>query len=165
MSNAEGQLGLPGLGIENRSLFSENFLEERLPGWSEFQELEPASLAAGLREIWERERPAIATVNEAQTEDRLIQPILDLLGFERQVQPDSRLSSGRRIPDYALFTSLEDRRASDAAEGLERFERAVALVEAKRFAIALDKRDAGAGRTRRLRFWTICGELGSNGQS
>jgi hypothetical protein len=147
--DAEGQpqLGLPGLGYENRSLFSSNFLEQRLPEWSDFQALDVAAAADQLNEIWSREAATIRNANEAQTEDRLIQPILDVLGFERTVQASSRLSSGRRIPDYALFVSHEDRQASEASHGLERFESAVALAEAKKFATALDKRGAGAGPT------------------
>jgi hypothetical protein len=139
------QLGLPGMGYENRSLFSSNFLEQRLPGWSEFQALDVTSAATELSRIWALEGSTIQTASEAQTEDRLIQPILDVLGFERTVQASSRLSTGRRIPDYALFVSHEDRQASEAADGLERFDRAVALAEAKKFATALDKRGAGAG--------------------
>jgi len=141
----EGQLGLPGVGYENRSLFSENFLEHRLPQWQSFQEIDPTPIADRLADVWRRERATIDDANESQTEDRLIQPILDILGFERTVQPSSRLATGRRIPDYALFTSLEDRQASEGSTGLARFLSAVALAEAKRFGTALDKRGAGAG--------------------
>jgi hypothetical protein len=98
-------------------LFSENFLEHRLPQWQSFQEIDPTPIADRLADVWRRERATIDDANESQTEDRLIQPILDILGFERTVQPSSRLATGRRIPDYALFTSLEDRQASEGSTG------------------------------------------------
>ena len=145
MNDRGGQLGLPGLGYENRSLFSENFLEDRLSNWDSFLDIDVDTPTDALAAIWSREGASIASANEAQTEDRLIQPILDLLGFERTVQVDSRLQSGRRIPDYALFASVDDRLTSESSEGLERFKLAVALAEAKRFGIALDKRGGGAG--------------------
>lgn len=146
-AGGQPQLGLPGMGYENRSLFSSNFLEQRLPEWNEFRTINVVTIADQLADIWSREAATIRTANEAQTEDRLIQPILDVLGFERTVQASSRLSSGRRIPDYALFISHEDRQASEASHGLDRFDLAVALAEAKKFATALDKRGAGAGPT------------------
>ena len=145
MANGHSQLGIPGMGYENRSLFSGNFLGERLPEWQEFQSIDVAVVADSLSEVWLRERATISGASEAQTEDRLIQPILDILGFERTVQASSRTSTGRRIPDYALFVSHEDRQASEAATGLDRFSRAVALAEAKKFATALDKRGSGTG--------------------
>ncbi|HZJ28730.1 MAG TPA: N-6 DNA methylase [Solirubrobacterales bacterium] len=142
---AADQSDLAGRGYENRSLFSENFLERRLPEWTAFKGIEVGDALDRLSAVWEREKATITSANEAQTEERLIQPILDVLGFEKVVQADSRLSTGRRIPDYALFTSLEDRQFAEQEEGVAKFERAVALAEAKAFSVPLDKKRAGAG--------------------
>ena len=95
MADGHSQLGIPGTGYENRSLFSGNFLGERLPEWQEFQSINVAAFADSLSEVWLRERDTIGGASEAQTEDRLIQPVLDILGFERTVQASSRTSTSQ----------------------------------------------------------------------
>ena len=92
-----------------------------------------------MRRLWEAERSELETANEAQTEDRWIQPVLRLLGFGWTVQADVPLPDGRRQPDYALFTSESDRQAAAGSEGLARYEHAAAVADAKRFGRPLDR--------------------------
>lgn len=145
MTGAARQLRLPGIGYyESRGLFSDHFLRDRLPTWREFAELDTSPLLAQLSELWGAERDALAKSNEAQTEERFIQPILAALGYEYTVHASLRAGSpGRhREPDYALFLSSADREAAGRLSGGVRYERAVAVAEAKRFDRPLDVRRA-----------------------
>jgi len=70
------QLALALGPYDNRKLFSDHFLRERLPTWPEFAAADPGSLLHDLAELWDRERSGLATANEAQTEERFIKPVL-----------------------------------------------------------------------------------------
>lgn len=144
MTEPERQLELALGPFQNRRLFSEHFLRDRLPAWPEFAELDASELFERLHDLWESEREGLLTANEAQTEERWIQPVLRALRFAYTVQVGLLVGTGRRQPDYALFLSEEDRVAADGLEGGARYERAVAVADAKRFDRPLDRR-AGAG--------------------
>jgi len=139
------QLTLAVGGAQNRSLFPAHFLDDRLPEWPEYMELDTSALFAELRGIWDRERELLPTFNEEQTEDRLIRPILKALGFHYTARPPMSVAGRRREPDYALFLESGDRAESESATGEGRYARAAALVEAKRFDRPLDRRRAGGG--------------------
>lgn len=146
MSSASGQLQLALGPFENRALFSRHFLDQRLVDWPEFADLDAGQLLADLTELWEAERDGLASANEAQTEARLIQPVLHMLEFSYTVQAGLRMGVGRRQPDYALFLSDEARRRADLAGGAERYREAVAVADAKRFGRPLD-RGRGGGQS------------------
>lgn len=138
----EGELQL-SRAHHNRQLFSNHYLEERLPRsdvWSDAAE--PArAVRAALRTILEREADALASANEAQTEERFIKPVLKALGWGYEVQPRSQRQGTVHFPDYALFESQEQ--ADEAAELRERravLKRAVGVLEAKRWQRGLDAR-------------------------
>ena len=86
MSRRGAQLRLGTGTAHRRTLFSEDFLADRLPAWPEFEALEVGAIRDELVALWERERATLASANEAQTEERLIQPILRALGFSYTVQ-------------------------------------------------------------------------------
>lgn len=144
MSTRPDQLRLAVNPFRNRKLFADGFLTERLPEWPEFEGFDATPLRNELAAIWTRERDGLPTANEAQTEERFIQPILAALGFPYTVQVGMQVGSGRRQPDYALFT--DDGRRLEAARltGRARFEHAVAVADAKRFDHPLEKERAGA---------------------
>jgi type I restriction-modification system DNA methylase subunit len=127
---------------QNRNLFPRHFLEDRLPDWPEYAELDTTALLEDLSEVWERERDLLPTFNEEQTEDRLIRPILGALGFHYTARPRLSVAGRRREPDYALFLDEEGRRAAERNQGQGRYVEAVALLEAKRFDRPLDRRRA-----------------------
>ncbi|MBA2256901.1 MAG: N-6 DNA methylase, partial [Thermoleophilaceae bacterium] len=139
MSPRRGQLALGTGPAQSRTLFSEDFLADRLPSWPEFEALEVGATRDEVVALWERERTALASANEAQTEERFIQPILRALGFSYTVQVGVPLASGRRQPDYALFLDDERRREADHLSGRERFTHAAAVADAKRFDRPLDR--------------------------
>jgi type I restriction-modification system DNA methylase subunit len=139
---ARDQLALAVGASQNRNLFPDHFLEDRLPEWPEYAELDPSKLFDGLLTIWERERELLPTFNEEQTEDRLIRPILGELGFHYTTRPTMAVGGRRREPDYALFLSEEERAESERRSGQSRYALAAALLEAKRFDRPLDRRRA-----------------------
>ena len=145
MSAASGQLQLALGPFQNRALFSKHFLDERLVDWPEFRDLDAAPLLADLTALWEGERSGLAASNEAQTEERLIRPVLGLLGFAYTVQVGLPVAGGRRQPDYALFLTEDARRRGDAATGRARYREAVAVADAKRFDRPLDGGRSGFG--------------------
>jgi hypothetical protein len=139
---AGGQLALALGPFVNRKLFSDHFLQERLPTWTEFQESDPEPLLRDLADLWDRERSTLASANEAQTEERFIKPVLERLGFSFTVQAGLATGGGHRQPDYALFGDDAARAEADTKQGAERYRRAVAVCDAKRFDRPLDRRRA-----------------------
>lgn len=142
MTRPDEQLALALGPFRNQRLFSDHFLTDVLPTWDEFQQMDPGALFDELRDLWEGEQGGLQHANEAQTEERWIQPILQTLGFAYTVQAGLRVGLGRRQPDYALFLSDEDRSAADGLEGASRYQHAVAVADAKKFDRPLERRSA-----------------------
>lgn len=142
MTEPKQQLELALGPFRNQRLFADHFLRERLSDWPEFAGLDAAGLFDRLRELWQAEAPALQGSNEAQTEERWIQPVLQALGFAYTVQVGIPVGLNRRQPDYALFLSDQDRQAADPLDGVARYERAAAVSDAKRFDRPLDRRAA-----------------------
>ena len=102
-------------GVRNRlmhdnafqgSLFSSDFLQEsitRLPDWAGLSDQDIADLASDLRQIFNR-FPVTQTPNESQTEDDLIWPILQRLGWGSSLRQQNLAPRGRDdVPDGLLF--------------------------------------------------------------
>jgi Eco57I restriction-modification methylase/N-6 DNA Methylase len=142
MTRPDEQLALALGPFRNQRLFSDHFLTELLPAWDEFRSLDLGALFNELRDLWESEQTGLQQANEAQTEERWIQPILRALGFTYTVQAGISVGIGRRQPDYALFLTDEDRSAADTLEGGSRYERAVAVADAKKFDRPFERRAA-----------------------
>jgi len=144
MPASQGELDF--LPVENGGLYSENFLEGRLPQWSEYRDCDCSKLMDEVKSLWEREGPSLPKANEAQVEEHFVQPILDLLGHAWTPQAGYSTPTGRSVPDYALFLSDEARlAAAQLGKGsLDRFRDAVALAEAKEFERPFNTRRGGA---------------------
>lgn len=138
------QLALALGPFQNRALFSGHFLRERLPSWPEMADRRVQPLLDDLKALWRRERAALVGANEAQTENRFIQPVLERLGLEYTVQSTTAATGRRRAPDYALFLDRPTREAAALAPPAGRFRDCVAILEAKAFDRPLDVRAAGA---------------------
>jgi hypothetical protein len=128
--------------FRNQRLFSDHFLADRLPEWPEFARLDAAELFARLLDLWRREAAGLVGANEAQTEERWIQPVLQAVGFAYTVQAGVPVGLNRRQPDYALFLSDTERQTANSLEGVARYERAASVADAKRFDRPLDRRAA-----------------------
>ena len=83
--------------------------------------------------------------NEAVTEQELIRPILELLGWTEYL-PQQGASRNEDIPDMLLFGDAESKaRAAGRTVSAHRFEDAVVVEESKRYGRALESRDGGLG--------------------
>lgn len=79
--------------------------------------------------------------NEATTEQDIIRPTLDLLGWQHYL-PQQGSGSNEDIPDHLLFTDTEAKaRASARHSSEERFSDALVIQESKRYGLPLDNRD------------------------
>ena len=122
---------LPGL---NKSLFSQHYLETRLPAlptWAADVQLHFKQVQA----LWQRAQHFGPTWNEAQTEAELVKPLLDLLGWHTIVQAKSTHGGQLSRPDYALFL---DEATRDVAYGLQGqddpfYHQVTIVAEAKRW--------------------------------
>ena len=145
----------PGVGSPSaaRWLFSDHFLARRLPDWPDWQELDVRELHAGLQALWASERATLAGANEGQTEERLIRPVLRLLGHAYSLFPD--LPGAGKTPDYLFFESDAEREVAETAGGQARVERALAVGDAKRFDLPLDRRSAEGDPVAQIRDYVL----------
>jgi len=92
--------------FQNRGLFSDHFLQERLPEWKEWNVNENLdNFRNELQALYQAKKSILSHLNEAQTEDEFIKPLLDLLGYTDNyiVQAATKLGQQTNRPDYALF--------------------------------------------------------------
>ncbi len=116
----------------NKPLFSQHYLEHRLPDSGEWQE--DVSVAfCRLESLYQQKKAILPTLNEAQTEAELIQPILEILGFSYIPQVSSRGKGRSERPDYALFARENDRYQAYALQNNEKafYRQVLAIAEAK----------------------------------
>lgn len=95
-----------GRWFQNRGLFSDHFLQARLPEWKEWKvDAELVPFRKNLLSLYNSKKPILADLNEAQTEIEFVQPVLDLLGYINSyiVQAPTKLGRKTSRPDYALF--------------------------------------------------------------
>ena len=83
--------------------------------------------------------------NEAQTEQDLIRPLLQLLGWTDDL-PQQGAGRGEDIPDLLLFADAPAKARAAAVSGDDRYLEALAVVESKRFRRPLDTRGRDGGR-------------------
>jgi hypothetical protein len=143
------QVELP-LGLEtyrNTALFSDHYLEERLPemGWYGRDGRVGRSRSAydAIREIFEQRRPdeTLADAPEAQCEEDIVRPVLSALGHEYLVQtPTGGGSSPKNFPDFALFGDAASREAARPEVLAGDYSRALAIAEGKHWDRDLDRR-------------------------
>jgi hypothetical protein len=145
----------PGVGSPSsaRWLFSDHFLAQRLPGWPDWAALDVRNLHADFQALWARERATIAGANEGQTEERLIRPVLQLLGHTYTLFAE--LPGAGKTPDYLFYESDTEREVADAAGGLAKVERALAVGDAKRFDLPLDRRSAEGDPVAQIRDYVL----------
>jgi hypothetical protein len=133
----------------NKSLFSDYYLEELLTGHPHWQALKKVAREHRQRvaNILEEAIPGInGDTPEAEVERRLIRPILDTLEHVYFAQPAVPSPEGVRRPDYAFFPSADARQEAESHKGqLEFFKTALAVGDAKAWERSLDKRVKGPG--------------------
>lgn len=131
------------------SLFSSDFLTEsvaRLPDWQSIADKDLDELRARLSAIFAK-FPTNQTPNESQTENDLIWPILDELGWRASLRNQNLSAKGRDdVPDGLLFADDKAKaQANKHAEEWRRYELGLAVVESKRWQRPLDRRSGRRG--------------------
>ena len=131
------------------SLFSGDLLADSIvqsDDWLAFDDAALDDLEAVFRARFDR-FPTGDSPNESQTEDDLIWPILDHLGWTASLRQQNLTTRGRDdVPDGLLFAddAAKDR-ANGFAEEWKRYELGLAVVESKRWLRPLDRRSGGQG--------------------
>jgi hypothetical protein len=134
------------------TLFTEDFLNEGIRGTEAWRGLSPGALATfrkTLLAIFAKIADP-SRLNEPQTEERIIKPILQALGWNGCYWVQERLEiKGRaNVPDYLLFGSVEDFATADQRrKAADRYPLAIAVADAKAWDLDLDRRSAGADET------------------
>ena len=134
-------------------LFTEYFLNEGIRTTSEWRaSVEYAdafeSFRDGVRERYNA-LSGSADPNEAVTEQELIRPVLELLGWADYL-PQQGAARNEDIPDHLLFPDASAKeRAAAKRRPEDRFSDALVIEESKRFGLPLDARDTDVGNRSR----------------
>jgi hypothetical protein len=87
-----------------KPLFSDHYLTHRITETSEWNE-EVRVYFDKLQSLYQQKRHILPNLNESQTENEWIKPILEELGFSYIVQTSLHKSGKISRPDYSLFLS------------------------------------------------------------
>ena len=125
-------------------LFTQYFLTDGIrttPEWGA-RGSELADLRRDLVTIYER-IGSLHQANEAVTEQELIRPVLEQLGWTDYLAQQG--TAGREdVPDHLLFPDEASKvRAAERSNSDDRFQDALVVQESKRFGLALDQRPDG----------------------
>jgi hypothetical protein len=131
------------------SLFTSDFLTEsiqRVAEWNALDDRDIDQFGSDIRAHFDR-FPISQTPNESQTEDDLIWPVLEALGWTQSLRQQNLSPKGREdVPDGLLFESPEAKaKANRFPEEWKRYEFGRAVVESKRWVRPLDRRSGRRG--------------------
>ena len=132
--------------LNNQNLFSNNYLERRLPNtdlWKEQKEKVSDVFDVIKKAYDETKTLKLGPGEEAGLEDKFIRPVLKALGYEWDVQPTTKRGLKKKRPDYALFkdkASLTDAR-KDKDNLVRFFKHPVTILEAKYWGRRLNDAD------------------------
>jgi hypothetical protein len=135
--------------IGQGSLFTSDFLTDTIRDvsqWAALSNSEIDDFAAQLRACFDG-FPVSQTPNESQTEDDLIWPILNALGWHDSLRQQNLSAKGREdVPDGLLFEDAKTKgQANSHPEEWKRYAFGHAVVESKRWARPLDRRSGKRG--------------------
>ena len=130
-------------------LFTSYFLEESIRRTEAWQEslAQPSELDSFRAQALALLKNAASfhTINEASTEQELIRPLLELLGWNHYL-PQQGSDRNEDIPDHLLFGDAEAKARAVNKPAAARYIDALAVAESKRFGLPLDARDRDDGR-------------------
>jgi type I restriction-modification system DNA methylase subunit len=95
----------------NKPLFSSHYLEHRLVDSAEWN-LDARPTFEALQQLYQRKKALLSSLNEAQTEEEFIKPVLEILGFSYIAQVVTKTKGRAERPDYALFANDEQKSAA-----------------------------------------------------
>jgi type I restriction-modification system DNA methylase subunit len=148
-SSSKTRAGAPkGDEMQNKTLFSNNFMNTRLGSLPEWKE-DPQPVIGQMRELWQKAARFGETWNEAQTEEEFIKPILKLLGWSYVVQAKAKRGGQVTRPDYALFADEASKDEAQPFQGNDDafYGRALAIAEAKHWGRPLSAKDSSGRAT------------------
>ena len=120
-------------------LFTHYFLTDGIKATAEWQaSVEQSEAFAAFKGGVARHHDALSrsrNPNEARTEEELIRPVMELLGWAEYV-PQPSAAGHEDIPDHLLFADAESK-----ARAGNPFQYSTVVEESKRFGLALDSRD------------------------
>jgi hypothetical protein len=127
-------------------LFTRDWLIEGITSTPQWQALDEVAVAqawetigACLDDLLRRRNPV-----EAETESKLVWPVIHALGWEHvSVQQNMTVRGRKDVPDGLLFANAEADEVSRNLEPWQRFRHGAALVEAKRWGRPLDREAQG----------------------
>lgn len=131
------------------SLFTSDFLTQsivRNAEWNSVSDDEVDRLAADLTDLFDA-FPTGQTPNESRTEDDLIWPILQRLGWDQAMRQQNLTVKGRDdVPDGLLFADAGAKAEADRSpEEWKRYGFGLAIVESKRWQRPLDRQSGRQG--------------------
>ena len=127
----------------NQALFSSYHLEKVIKGQTS-NKLE--STYKQIKQLYISVAEFAENLNEPQTENQFIHPVLKILGHIFEVQPVLRTSQGTKQPDYAFFADQEAlKHAHPEINTNAFFNTATAIGDAKAWGRNLDRRLTGHG--------------------
>ena len=135
---AEREIDMPG------QLFTHYFLTDGIKATDEWKTsvAQPdtfARFSTGIADLFEK-FARFKDPNEAVTEQDLICPVLELLGWIDYL-PQQGTARNEDIPDYLLFTDANAKQRAAEHKAEDRFRHATVVEESKRFGLSLDSRD------------------------
>ena len=127
------------------NLFTNYFLTEGIKATAEWRaSISDSTAFAAFRDGVRQRYDALSGSegpNEAVTEQELIRPVLELLGWADYL-PQQGATRNEDVPDYLLFTDAASKeRAAGRTNPEERFRDAIVVEESKRFGLPLNARD------------------------
>ena len=163
MSNRAGEKtefgpGKTALYYNNKGLFSDPFLEDRLPNLEKYynnpstrflndywniDESNPTKYNGAFQQVmnlWNKLDQNVPKYcsKERQVQNTWIDPIFRILGWEIELEEASSKNGVTNFPDYALFASLDDWKKSKNLSGNNKFKKATAVADAKDWGVSLD---------------------------
>ncbi|MBI3754456.1 MAG: hypothetical protein HY266_10525, partial [Deltaproteobacteria bacterium] len=132
--------------LNNQNLFSNNYLEHRLPAaslWKEQGE-KAGEVFDSIKKLYEAVKPLkLGSGEEAGIEEKFIRPVLKTLGYEFDVQPRTQRGYKKKRPDYALFKdSASYEEARKEKDDIPRFfTHPLTILEAKSWGRRLNDTD------------------------
>jgi hypothetical protein len=131
------------------SLFTSDFLTSAIAenaDWRALSDVDVKALGSDLKAIF-KAFPTDQKPNETRTEDDLIWPILQRLGWTHSMRQQNLTIKGRDdVPDGLLFADEAAKQLADThIEEWKRYQHGLAIVESKRWSRPLDRRSAQRG--------------------
>jgi phage terminase small subunit len=127
-------------------LFTRDFLLEGIRETTVWAELD----AETVEHFWRQAKSLLEALaarknpNEAQTEDDLVYPLLEMVDWvDREVQPNASVKARLDVPDALLYPTGEAKTIAGNLDAWDRFQHGQCIVEAKRWDRALDRETRG----------------------